>query len=101
MVNIKSVILNQETKPYWADSSKSTIDSKILNLYIKGEFDVELIEDIFSFTDNVGEVVNFKTVIKVFNNGNLVKRKLFWMGYDKWSGFTHEMLINETFKTIN
>ena len=66
-----------------------------------GDFDIELIEEIGFFTDNVDEIMNYKTIVKVFNNGKLVKRKLFWMGCDKWLGFNHEMLINEVFKVIN
>jgi hypothetical protein len=101
MVNVKSIILKEQVKKYWADSSKSIVDRKVLNVYVKGDFDVELIEEIGFFTDNVDEIMNYKTIVKVFNNGKLVKRKLFWMGYDKWLGFNHEMLINEVFEVIN
>ena len=92
---IKSVILKEQVNKYWADSSKSTVDRKVLNVYVKGDFDIELIEEIGFFIDNVDNIMNYKTIVKVFNNGKLVKRKLFWMGYDKWNGFTHEMLINK------
>jgi hypothetical protein len=101
MVNVKSVILKEQVKKYWADSSKSIIDRKILNEYVKGDFNIELIEEIGFFTDNVEDIMNYKTIVKVFNNGKLVKRKLFWMGYDKWNGFTHDMLVSEVFKSIN
>ena len=101
MVNVKSVILKEQVSKYWADSSKSTVDREILNVYVKGDFDIELIEEIGFFTDNVDKVINYKTIVKVFNNGKLVKRKLFWLGYDKWLGFNHEMLVNEVFKVIN
>jgi hypothetical protein len=101
MVNVKSVILKEQVKKYWADSSKSIVDRKILNEYVKGDFNIELIEEIGFFTNNVEDIMNYKTIVKVFNNGKLVKRKLFWMGYDKWNGFTHDMLVSEVFKSIN
>ena len=43
MVNVKSVILKEQVSKYWADSSKSTVDREILNVYVKGDFDIELI----------------------------------------------------------
>ena len=101
MVNVKSVILKEQVKEYWADSSKSIIDRKVLNVYTKDEFDIELLEEIGFFIGKEDNVMNYKTIVKVFNNGKLVKRKLFWMGYDKWLGFNHEMLVNEVFKVIN
>jgi hypothetical protein len=101
MVNVKSVILKEQVNKYWADSSKSIIDRKVLNVYTKDEFDIELLEEIGFFIGKEDNVMNYKTIVKVFNNGKLVKRKLFWMGYDKWLGFNHEMLVNEVFKVIN
>jgi hypothetical protein len=101
MVNVKSVILKEQVKKYWADSNRNIVDRKILNEYVKGDFNIELIEEIGFFTDNVEDIMNYKTIVKVFNNGKLVKRKLFWMGYDKWNGFTHDMLVSEVFKSIN
>jgi hypothetical protein len=100
MVNVKSVILKEQVKEYWADSSKSIIDRKVLNVYTKDEFDIELLEEIGFFIGKEDNVMNYKTIVKVFNNGKLVKRKLF-LGYDKWLGFNHEMLVNEVFKVIN
>jgi hypothetical protein len=96
MINlVKSTILKEQVKEYWDDSSKSVIEREILHSYIKDSFDIELMEEIFFFTHDKNDIINHKTIIKIFNNGKLIKRKLFWMGYDKWSGFNHEMLINK------
>jgi hypothetical protein len=95
MINlVKIVILEEQVKKYWADSSKSIIDQTVLYSYIKEGFNIELMEEIGFFIDDQEDIMNYKTIIKVFNDGKLIKRKLFWMGYDKWKGFTHEMLIN-------
>jgi hypothetical protein len=91
---VKIVILEEQVKKYWADSSKSIIDQTVLYSYIKEGFNIELMEEIGFFIDDKEDIMNYKTIIKVFNDGKLIKRKLFWMGYDKWKGFTHEMLIN-------
>ena len=96
MINlVKSIIVKEQVKEYWADSSKSIIDRTILNSYVKGDLSIELMEEIGFFTYKKDDIMNYKTIVKVFNNGKLIKRKLFWMGYDKWDGFTHEMLINK------
>ena len=101
MKKVKSIILDEITKEYWADSNRNIINKKILNEYIKGNFNIELMEDIFFFEDDVNNIGIYKTIVKIFNNGNLVKRKLFWMGSNKWLGFDNEMLIGETFKLID
>jgi hypothetical protein len=98
MINlVKSVILEEQVKKYWDDSNLSIIDRTILNSYVKDDLDIELVEKIGFFTDNKDEIMNYKTIVKVFNNGKLIKRKLFWMG-NKWDGFTHEMLIDKVLK---
>jgi len=45
MINlIKSVIVKEQVKEYWADSSKNIIDKTILNSYVKDDLDIELME---------------------------------------------------------
>jgi hypothetical protein len=83
MINlVKSVIIKEQITEYWADSSKSIIDRTILNSYVKDNLSIELMEEIGFFTYKKDDIMNYKTIVKVFNNGKLVKRKLFWMGYD-------------------
>jgi hypothetical protein len=101
MKKLKSVVLEEKIKEYWADSNRNIIDKKILNEYVKGDFNIELIEDIGFFEDNMDNVFKYKTIVKIFNNGNLIKKKLFWVNYNKWLGFNNKMLIEETFKLIS
>jgi hypothetical protein len=101
MKKLKSVVLGEKIKEYWADSNRNIIDKKILNEYVKGDFNIELIEDIGFFEDNMDNVFKYKVIVKIFNNGNLIKRKLFWVNYNKWLGFNNKMLIEETFKLIS
>ena len=101
MINVKSVVLEQKTEKFWGDCNLSITNKKVLNLYTKGNFDIELVENLGFFVGKEEDVMNYKTTIKISQGGNLIKRKLFYMGYDKWNGFNHEMLVNEVFKTIN
>jgi hypothetical protein len=45
--------------------------------------------------------IKHKVIVKIFDNGNLVKRRLYWLGYDVNKDFSNEELIEKTFKLLN
>jgi hypothetical protein len=88
-------VIDEKIRKYWDDENREIVDQTILNKYVYSGYEVELIEWIFYFIDD-REIAHYKTIVKIFKDGNLVSRKLFWMGYDKWNGLEHEDLIKIT-----
>jgi len=97
---IENIVLKENAKEFWYDSNRTIIDKKVLRKYIKDDIEIELVEDFGFFEDKKDNIIGYKTVIKLFNKGELIKRRLFWTGPGKWNGYSNEMLIDEVFKLI-
>ena len=93
---VETKVLSLDKKPYWADENLNVVNKKVLQKYVKDGYDIEAIEETGFFEGNENNKYNYKTIIKVFKDGNLVDKKLFWTGYDKWKGMSTEDLINIT-----
>jgi arsenate reductase-like glutaredoxin family protein len=99
MKKIKETIIENVIKNYYNDENMKSIERKTLSNYVKDNFNIELLEyDLLSLDES--KKTNYNTTVKIFENGKLIKRKLFWTGYNKWNGYSKEDLINETIKLI-
>ena len=98
---IETRLLSETQYPYWEDNTKTVIDRIEVSKYEKDNFIIELTEDYGLFTHKMDSKIKHKTVVKIFNEGNLVKRRLYWLGYDKNKDFSNEELIEKTFKLLN
>ena len=99
MKKIKETIIENVIKNYYNNENMKSIERKTLSNYVKDNFNIELLEyDLLSLDES--KKTNYNTTVKIFENGKLIKKKLFWTGYDKWSGYSKEDLINETIRLI-
>lgn len=91
MKKLNEVVLKEVVSEFWGDGSKNFIDKTILTTYSKSGMGVEVEEEVGVF--GMG-VVNYKTIVRVLDEGKLMKSKIFWVGCDKWDGFGHKELVN-------
>jgi hypothetical protein len=98
---IETKILFETQKPYWEDETKIIIDRIEVSKYEKDNFIIELTDDYGLFTHKMDDKIKHKVIVKIFDNGNLVKRRLYWLGYDINKDFSNEELIEKTFKLLN
>ena len=93
---VETKVLSLNSKPYWADKNLNVVNKKVLQKYIKDGYDIEVMVETGFFEGDENNEFNYKTIVKVFKDGNLVKRKLFFTANDKWKGMSTEDLINIT-----
>ena len=98
---IETKILSETQKPYWEDKTKTIIDRIEVSKYKKDNFIIELTDDYGLFIHKMDDKIKHKVIVKIFDNGNLVKRRLYWLGYDINKDFSNEELIEKTFKLLN
>ena len=100
MEQIKTEILSLKDSKAWWDKKLKIVDRTTCTSFVKDKFVVKVVVDEFWIDDNEDEKEMIKVVVKIFNNNSLIKNKLFWTGYDKWTGMGIEDFVNYTFKMI-
>ena len=101
LVKVGEKILSQDKKPYWADENLNTIDTKTLTTYTKGDYNIEVVESQFYFEGDEENKISFSVSVKVFKDENLIKKKLFYPGAERWKGMSIEDFIDYTTQLIN
>ena len=101
LVKVGEKVLSQDKKPYWADENLNTIDTKTLTTYTKGDYNIEVVESQFYFEGDEENKISFSVSVKVFKDENLIKKKLFYPGAERWKGMSIEDFIDYTTQLIN
>jgi hypothetical protein len=101
LVKVGEKVLSQDKKPYWADENLNTIDTKTLTTYTKGDYNIEVVESQFYFEGDEENKISFSVSVKVFKDKNLIKKKLFYPGAERWKGMSIEDFIDYAIQLIN
>jgi hypothetical protein len=95
---IETKILNEVIEEYWDDSSRHIKESILVNVYVKDKYKIEVNEYLGVFLDKLDTKIRYKTIIKIFEGNDLIKRKLWWLSSERIKKMNNEELIEETFK---
>lgn len=96
LIKVGEKILSQDKKSYWGNKNINTVDTKTLTVYTKGNYDIKVVESQFYFEGDEENKISFSVFVKVFKDKNLVKKKLFYPGAERWKGMSIEDFINYT-----
>jgi hypothetical protein len=90
---IKKEITKEDIKPYWNDDSRMVKDYTSLSVFSKGNYEIELKQELGYFIDKPENIIMYRTYIKIFKGEKLIKRRLFYGDNGvKWKQFITETL---------
>jgi len=101
LVKVGEKVLSQDKRPYWAEDNIFTIDTKTLTTYTKDGYDIEVVENQLYFEGDEENKISFSVSVKVFKDKNLIKKKLFYPGAERWKGMSIEDFIDYAIQLIN
>jgi len=88
---METKIIKEDIQPYWEDETKLIKEQTVVSNYSKDGFDIELKKEIGWFIDRPNDVMVYRTYVKIFKEGKMLKRRLWYVeiifiqikGYDK------------------
>ena len=84
-MNIK--ITKEDIQPYWDDETKFIKEQTIVSNYSKDGFDIELKKEIGWFIDRPNDIMVFRTYVKIFKEGKMLKRRLWYIENPNYDEF--------------
>ena len=84
-MNIK--IIKEDIQPYWDDETQFIKEQTVVSNYSKDGFDIELKKEIGWFIDRPNDVMGFRTYVKIFKEGKMLKRRLWYVENPNYDEF--------------
>ena len=84
-MNIK--IIKEDIQPYWDDETQFIKEQTVVSNYSKDGFDIELKKEIGWFIDRPNDVMVFRTYVKIFKEGKMLKRRLWYVENHNYDEF--------------
>ena len=84
---METKIIKEDIQPYWEDETKLIKEQTVVNNYSKDGFDIELKKEIGWFIDRPNDVMVYRTYVKIFKEGKMLKRRLWYVENPNYNEF--------------
>ena len=84
---METKIIKEDIQPYWEDETKLIKEQIVVNNYSKDGFDIELKKEIGWFIDRPNDVMVYRTYVKIFKEGKMLKRRLWYVENPNYNEF--------------
>ena len=94
--------IDEQIKPYWYDEKQLIKEQTLVSEYEYNDYTVELKQQQFYFMNEPDNIGTYRTYVRIYKNGEMMKRRLWYIDNPDWELFTKNFikLINQDFLTL-